>query len=117
MKKMDATYQSNQFLSPSPQEKKHQSGYATKPSLDISAPPTFSIAQQQPFFSNLIHLQTIDSNLYLGFGFSIEPVSPYNTQDQPMHPKVILSSETAKELLFSLAELFECTITPKRNDP
>lgn len=62
-----------------------------------------------PRYSNAIRLETIDENLYLGFGYA-EARKEHFEEDT----RIVINARTAKQLLLTLAELFECSVEPKK---
>lgn len=100
--------------SPSPlSASKPEVEYASKPSSVIRSHYQATEPINSPCFANLIHLKTLDSNLYLGFGFAIDAIQNTDRISDTVNSTIILGPDTAKQLFFSLAELFDCDISPK----
>lgn len=92
-----------------PIQAKKISVYASKPKTVKTTPDTDRSAAIGPSFTNTIKLQTLNSNLNLEFGFTNNLEQSINT---PLS-NIVMGSETAKQLLIALAELFQCDLNPK----
>lgn len=85
-------------------------GFATKPAK--FHPASQGLPANAPAFANLLRLKTFDSNLSMEFAFSRDGENFEEALNQNASTSVIVSSETAKQLLLSLVELFQCEINP-----
>ena len=94
--------------------KKDFVGYASKPKSPKLAPTNILPKPTCPVYANVIQLKTFDANLYLDFGFSATGASSDFEHGYETQNTIMVSSETAKKLLLTLADLFQCDLRPKQ---
>jgi hypothetical protein len=86
------------------------SGYASKPDKPIVT--ASQLLAGTPAFVNLIRLQTENHNLHLQLGYCAPNGSPPAEIEKAFSHHVVMNSESAKQLLLALAELFQCQLRP-----
>jgi len=87
--------------------------YASRPQSVKLASAKMTQKSACPVYANVIQLKTLDANLYLNFKFSLTDVASDFEHEDESQNTVMISSETAKKLLMTLADLFQCEIKPK----
>lgn len=86
---------------------------AAKAPADIPAPKNSGGPDAAVMFSNAIKLETVRDTLFMEFHvFNGDSGKKLLDKTRPQ-AKIAMESETAKQLLMTLADLFQCELAPK----
>jgi hypothetical protein len=115
-KRMNETDKNNKIfdvLFPSSKEKTAFQGgcYSSRPALSFKNQLIGETNEKLPSFVNVIQLKTFDSNLSLEFAFTQNPEKIDVLSPQLNTASIIISSETGKQLLIALADLYQCDLS------